>query len=357
MTNLQTRWRLILGNDVEGLPDPTPQNTALDRALSVVYNSQDASLDHSAPAVTQWLTDIRNLFPNDVVSVIQHDGIERKNLTQLLLEPETLAAVKPDLNIAATLMRLRHNIPDKSKAIARSVIQAVADDINERLQDDLQHAVHATINRNSHNPTARDIDWQRTARKNIKHYDPQARRIIPERIYFYDRTNRRKQWTVILGIDQSGSMAESVIYGSICGSILASMASTKTHVVTFDTAVHNFTELCANDPVDMLLGVQLGGGTDINNCVKHCRQWIENPEETLLILLTDLYEGGNRSQLLAQLEHLHRNGVKVLVMTALSDSGAPAYDEATAKHIAALGIPCFACTPQKLPEILADALR
>ncbi len=372
-----TRWRLLLGPQVDdwfdqqGAPPLSGEQRLMDQALAAIYDEtqqgfrygddeqRSASREASAPYIARWLADVRRCFPRDVVSVLQADAMERRGLKQLLLEPETLAAVKPDMAIVTTLMALKDKVPEQTKAVARQVVQAVVDDINQRLESQLKQAVSGAVNRRAHSPIphAASIDWKTTIGKNLRSYNVGLRRLVPERVYFFDRARRSSKWTVVLAMDQSGSMAESVVYGAVCGAVLASMAALKTHVVAFDTAVVDLTEQCGDDPVDMLYGVQLGGGTDINGCVGYCRQLIEQPQDTVFILLTDLYEGGNQAQLYAQLEDLQQSGVTVIVLTALSDRGHPAYDHASAKRIAVLGIPCFACTPNRLPQLLERALK
>lgn len=152
-------------------------------------------------------------------------------------------------------------------------------------------------------------------------------------------------------------MAESIIYSSVMGAIFASIPALETHVVAFDTEVVDLTELCRQDPVDMLFGMQLGGGTDINKSVSYCQTLITEPKKTMFILISDLYEGGVRKGLLRRLEEMHQNGVKVITLLALTDSGRPEYDKALGKEISKLGISCFACTPDRLPDLVAAALK
>ncbi|MFB0844134.1 VWA domain-containing protein [Paenibacillus oleatilyticus] len=375
------RWRLILGDASEeklaeysqgdGLLDGEAK--ILDEALAAIYDgtggtgleadaspgSRSAGRGPSSPKVAKWLADIRTFFPSDIVSVIQADAIERKGLTQLLFEPETLAQVKPDIRMVATLMALRGKIPEKTKDTARQLVKAVVEEIAKKLEHDIRQAVTGALNRRKHSPlpSLSGMDWKKTIRANLKHYDTETKRLIPERFYFFDRARRSKEWTVILDIDQSGSMADSVIYASVVGSIFASLPALDTRVVVFDTEVVDLTEQCADDPVDMLFGIQLGGGTDINKSVAYCEQFITEPKKTLFILISDLYEGGNRSALIRRMGEMRAAGVQALCLLALSDGGVPSYDEQVAKSLAQLGIPCFGCTPDLLPELIEGALQ
>ena len=342
----------------------------MDATLAALYDDTDgkgdngsgkrsAGLGSSSPNLAKWLTDVRTFFPPDVVSVIQTDAIERKGLTKLLFEPETLKNVKPDIAMVSTLMALKGQIPAKSKDTARELVKQVVDDIMKRMEQDLRRAVTGALNKKAHTPIANfaSTDWKRTIQRNLKNYDTATKRLIPEKFYFFERTQKQKNWNVILDIDQSGSMCDSIIYSSVMGSIFASMPALDTHVVVFDTEITDLTEMCRQDPVDMLFGVQLGGGTDINKSVAYCQTLIENPRKTMFILISDLYEGGVRAGLLRRLNEMHQDGVKVIVLLALSDSGRPDYDENLGKEISKLGIACFACTPDRLPELVENALK
>ena len=372
------RWRLILGKDSqdqlagfsnEGGCALSEDQQLMDEALAAIYDEtgdeegqsqqRSAGLGGSSPRLAKWLGDIRNYFQQDVVTVIQQDAIERRGLKQLLFEPEMLKNVQPNVQLVGTLMSLAGQIPERTKETARMVVRAVVDEIKMKLEQKIRQAVLGALNRREHTPipSASSIDWKWTIGRNLKNYNAEFGTIIPERVYFYSRAQRSKNWTVIVDLDQSGSMAESVVYGAVCGSIFASLPALDTRVIAFDTEVVDLTEKCGTDPVDMLFGVQLGGGTDINKSVAYCEQFITEPSRTLFILITDLIEGGNQAQLIRRMEEMVASGVRAICLLALSDSGIPSYDENVAKQLAARGVPCFGCTPQRLPELLEGALR
>lgn len=379
------RWRLILGQAAEEQLRACNGNTniylseeklIMDQALAAIYdetgdtsisgtaNSSDsrqrgAGSGASAPRLAKWLGDVRNFFPEDIVSVIQHDAMERKGWKQLLFEPEVLATVKPDIQLVGTLLSLKGKIPEKTKDTARLLVKAVVDDLLKRLEEELRRAVTGALNRRQHSPlpSLSGIDWTRTIKRNLKHYDATRQQVIPEKFYYFDRARRSKEWTVIVDIDQSGSMAESIIWASVVGSILASIPSLSTRVVVFDTEVVDLTEQCANDPVDMLFGIQLGGGTNIQKSVAYCEQFIDHPKKTLFIIISDLYEGGNQAGLIRRMRHLREAGVRTMCLLALSDEGKPFYDEHVARALTGDGTPCFACTPALLPQLVEGALK
>ncbi|AIQ46867.1 von Willebrand factor A [Paenibacillus sp. FSL R7-0273] len=382
--NTLSRWRLILGQEADaalsgygegGQLSLTEEELIMDAALAAIYdetgaggNSGNASgankgrgagTGHAALNLSKWLGDVRTFFPEDVVSIIQSDAMERRGWKQLLFEPELLAAVKPDIQLVGTLLSLKGKIPEKTKDTARLLVKALVDDLVKLLETDIRRAVTGALNKRQHSPlpSLSGLDWKLTIQRNLKHYDQERRIIIPERFYYFDRARRSKEWTVIIDIDQSGSMADSVIWASVIGSIFASIPALNTRVVVFDTEVVDLTEQCANDPVDMLFGIQLGGGTDINKSVKYCEQFIEEPKKTLFILVSDLYENGNQAALVRRMRELREAGVRTMTLLALSDSGKPFYDERLARQLSRDGTPCFACTPALLPALVEGALK
>lgn len=354
------RWRLVLGREYDGTGlSLSEMDMKIDRSLEAVYGDHErrGGLGASAPKVSRWLGDIREFFPQSVVQVIQKDAIRRLNLTSLLTEKEMLQHVVPDVHLVATLMSLSRAIPEKNKEIARQVVRKVVEELLQKLSSPMQQAVTGALNRSSRrrNPRHNEIDWRVTIEKNLKHYQPDYRTIIPEVRIGFGR-KRRALKDIILCLDQSGSMGTSVIYSGIFGSVLASIPSVSTRMVVFDTAVVDLTDEL-QDPVDWLFGVQLGGGTDIHQALAYCCELITRPEETVMVLVTDLYEGGDEKEMRKTFVSLVNRGVQLIVLPALNDDGAPSYDKDNARFLAEIGVPTFACTPDKFPELMAAALN
>ena len=353
------RWRLILGgNEADGTGITlTPEEQRIDQSLEAVYDSdRRGGLGSSAPKVSRWLGDIREFFPQTVVQVIQRDAIKRLNITSLLTEKEMLETVVPDVHLVATLMSLSRVIPEKNKEMARQVIRKVVDELLRKLSAPTQQAVTGALNRSARrrNPRYNEIDWKTTITKNLKNYQPEYKTIIPEVRIGYGR-KRKAMKDIILCLDQSGSMGTSVIYSGIFGSVLASIPAVNTRMVVFDTAVVDLTD-DLQDPVDLLFGVQLGGGTDIARALTYCQGVITRPQDTVLVLVTDLYEGGDPREMRKKFESLVNSGVQLIVLPALNDDGAPSYDKNHAEFLANIGVPTFACTPDKFPDLMAAAL-
>jgi Mg-chelatase subunit ChlD len=288
---------------------------------------------------------------------MQRDAVDRLNLTQLLLEPELLASVQPDVHLVGTLLSLNHVIPETTRQTARQVVATVVEQVGRRIANQTRSAVSGALNRaqRTRRPEPRDIDWDRTIRANLAHYQPEHRTVIPQRLVGYGRHQQAVQREVVLAIDQSGSMAASLVYASVFGAVLASIRALRTALVVFDTAVVDLTDKLG-DPVDLLFGTQLGGGTDINRAIGYAQTLVTRPSDTLFVLVSDLYEGGIRDEMLRRVAAMTAAGVTVVVLLALSDEGAPAYDRDNAAALTALGVPAFACTPDAFPDLLAAAL-
>lgn len=379
------RWRLVLGSDSAESTGHTPEgrDAAMDRTLTALYGGgkrpatrtpgeRGAGLGASAPAAARWLGDIRTYFPTPVVQVMQRDAIERLGLAALLLEPEMLDAVEADVHLVGTLLSLGGAMPETTRETARAVVRKVVADLEKRLAGRTRATLTGALDRSvrTGRPRHRDIDWNRTVRANLKNYvplpaaegadptksAPGAGTVVPERLIGYGRAGRAVRKEVVLCVDQSGSMAASVVHAAVFGAVLASMRSLDTRLIVFDTAVVDLTDQL-DDPVDVLFGTRLGGGTDINRALAYCQARITRPADTVVVLISDLYEGGIRDRMLERVAAMRDAGVEFVALLALSDEGAPAYDREHAAALAALGVPAFACTPDLFPEVMAAALE
>jgi hypothetical protein len=370
------RWRLALGPEAEqvaggctlgGLSDaagaalglPGDRLSDFDQAMGFVYgDDKRGGSGRSRPYIPTWLAALREFFTQEVVALVQKDAIERKDMKALLFEPETLALLDRNVELVAPLVSAKGMVPEKAKAMARQIVREVVDELRKKLESEVRTAVLGALRRDRTSPlqVMRNLDWKRTIRRNLHTWDTDRRRLVPERFYFWANQRRRHEWDVAILVDQSGSMAESVVYSSVMAAIFASLDVLRTRLLLFDTEVVDMTPMLV-DPVDILFSAQLGGGTDINRAVAYAQQnFIERPDKTLFILITDLYEGGNGKQLVARMRKLVESRVKVVTLLALSDGGHPSYDHGMAKSFAELGIPCFGCTPKKLVALMEKVL-
>lgn len=374
MDDKLTKWRLILGKDArtegapqiaeEGIEGETDTLTELqkgmDDTLDALYGGEadrKGGLGKSTPVVNRWLGDIRKYFPSPMVQVMQRDALERLNLNQMLLQPELLESLQPDIHLVTTLLSLNKAMPDQTRETARLVVQKVVEELEKKLKQPLREAIRGALSCAVRNrrPRMNEMDWDKTIRANLKHYQPNYKTIIPEILIGRGRRGQALRHVILL-VDESGSMATSVVYASVFGAVMASLRSIKTQMIVFDTEVVDLTEHLA-DPVDLLFCTQLGGGTDITKALTYTEGGILNPSETILILISDLFEGGNTVEMFRHVTAIKESGVTLIVLLALNDEGKPVYDKHNAAQLAAMDIPVFACTPDKFPEVMAAAIN
>ncbi len=208
-----------------------------DSAMEALYDQErKGGLGPSSPNVARWLGDIRTYFPQSVVQVMQKDAMQRLNLTSMLLEPESLQAVQPDVHLVATLLSLSRVLPAKTRDTARQVVRTVVKDLEKKLDSPLRQAVTGSLARSVRNrrPKHREIDWNATIKANLRHYQEELGTVIPETLIGFGRKGQALKH-VILCLDQSGSMASSIVYAGVFGATLASIRALKTQVVCFDT--------------------------------------------------------------------------------------------------------------------------
>ena len=360
----EQRWRLVLGQESENPEDTTAvdlsaEGLEMDAALTALYEEGNSKggLGSSAPKVNRWLGDIRKYFQTPVVQAMQRDALENLGLKQMLLEPELLESVEADVHLVGTLLSLNSVIPEKTKETARLVVRKVVEQLTKKLEYPLLQAIKGALSQSVRNrrPKLREINWHQTIRLNLKHYQKDYKSIIPHQLIGYGRKGQALK-EIILCVDQSGSMASSVVYSSIFAAVLASLPALKTHLVVFDTAVADLTK-DLDDPVDLLFGTQLGGGTDINKALHYVDSLVQVPQNTILVLISDLYEGGSNEPLFQKAKQLQQKGLQFITLLALNDEGVPAYDKTVAAYFNSLDIPVFACSPDQFPNLMATALK
>ncbi len=365
------RWRLVLGKQPDESTSPdennseqssggglSPQDQGVDEALEMLYgDSSSGDLSDSTPDIARWLGDIRQYFPASTVRIMQQDALKRFKLRRLLSEPALLAEIEPDVNLVANILALKKVMPSKTRETARQVVRQVVEELQKKLTYPLQQAVTGSLNRalRTRRPRHKEINWSRTIHANLKHYQPDYQTVVPETLIGYGR-QRSSLRDIIICMDTSGSMATSIVYGSIYAAVMASITAVSTRFVMFDTAVVDLTDEL-HDPVELLFGMRLGGGTNIDRALAYCQQLVTRPKDTILVLITDLFEGGNKESMLRRIATLIDDGVQVVVLLALNDQGAPRFDRQMAQELVTLGAPSFACTPDLFPDLMAAVIN
>lgn len=366
------RWRLVLG-EPSGFGPLDGRNARIDSALAALYDGgpgasggapdtsapRGATLGDSSPRVARWLGEVRDLFPARVVRVLQADALDRLGLRRMLLDPGLAEAVRPDVHLAAAVLALADSLPEEARAPARALVRRVTGELEERLAHRMRSEVRGALDRSARTRrprSAADVDWHATIRRNLRHYVPERGVLVPASVVGRARSGPGVRGQVVLAVDQSGSMAASLVYAGVFASVLASLRSLRTRLVAFGTGVADLTDRLS-DPVDALFGASIGGGTDVGRALAYCERLITSPAETVLVLISDLHEAGSPEEMLRRLAALRAAGVRVVVLPALSDDGTPAYDQENASAVASLGIPAFACSPDDFPDLMAAAVE
>lgn len=367
------RWRLVLGkyaqpkmpNCLSG--DQQRMSDALERLYSREYHGRGVrqdprlgpgSLDPSQLNVPEWLNEIRELFPKETCEKITGHALDRYGMTELVQDPDVLASMEPSTELLSAVLSLKGQMKGRVVDEARRLIRRVIEEIKRKLEQEIKNAIAGRLNRFRHSQLkiARNFDARGTIRRNLKNWDPERRQMIVENPRFFSRVRRHMPWEVILCVDQSGSMTESVIHSAVMAGILAGLPMVRVRLVVFDTAVVDLFEY-VSDPVEVLMSVQLGGGTNIGQAVRYCERLVSQPTRTVLVLVTDFCEGADPRNLIAACRRLREAGVRLLGLAALDAQANAWYDEQLAGRLAEEGMQIAALTPTQLAQWLAEVMN
>lgn len=373
-TSQLNRWRLILGGYAKdqlsfGAGAALENGIScmdLEEALDFLYNREQGedvrdrtgSLDASRLTAVTWITKIRKLFPKETVEILERHALDRYGMTELLTDREVLEKLEPNQELLKTILQLKHLMKGDVLDAARRIVKKVAEDIAKKLNQDIRRSLLGRIDRNSSSPvrSIRNLDIQKTIRRNLKHYDTEQERIMLEQVYFHGRTRKYSRWRVIIAVDESGSMLDSVIHSAVMAGIFAKLPMLDTRLVIFDTQVVDLSSHM-DDPVATLMSIQLGGGTYITGALQYCESLIENPHRTMVVLVSDLCEGASVSGLLGVSRGIIESGAKLICLTALDMEANPVYDRNTAQKMADLGAHVGAMTPEMLGDFMGKIMN
>jgi Mg-chelatase subunit ChlD len=372
------RWRLVLGH----FADPQiPLGGAghaygrMDRVLEYLYGREYAKRGvrrdgsgepggregGSGPSILylpDWLAEVRELFPRDTVEIVEKHALERYGMTELVTDPQVLAKLEPNYELLKNVLTFKGMMQGEVLQVARSIIRRVVEELRRRLASDIRRVLWGRLSRRhrSNLKVAKNLDVRRTIRDNLKHYDPQRKRIMLQRLHFFSRVQQHSPWHVIIAVDCSGSMVDSVIYSAVMAGIFKGLPSMKVSLVAFDTSVVDLSDQ-VDDPAELLMSVQLGGGTNIGGALGYCQTLVSNPSKTMLVLVTDFFEGAPPNLMLTAIHQLREAGVRVLGLAALDEKSEPVYDKEMAQRCVAAGAEVAALTPQRLAEWIGRILK
>ena len=361
------RWRLVLGKNAQHQLSLTGSRLLrMDDALDFLYGRErgedvrdpQGGSGASQPTVAHWLSEVRTLFPQETAEILQRHALDRYQLTELLSDREVLERMEPDQALLETVLSLKHMMKGPVLDAARRIVRKVVAQLTETMRQDIQRSSLGKLDRSSRSNvrSLRNLDIPRTIRKNLAHYDLEARRLVLERVYFNGRIKRYNPWRVILAVDESGSMLSSVIHSAVMAGIFAKLPMLDTRLVIFDTNVVDLSGY-VDDPVEALMSIQLGGGTDIAKALAYCGSLIAFPHRTMVVLVSDLCEGGPRKTLYGVCHDIIESGAKLIALTALDENAAPAYDRSVAEALAGMGAYVGAMTPARLADFMASVMR
>ncbi|MCA9410798.1 MAG: VWA domain-containing protein [Candidatus Omnitrophica bacterium] len=372
----QVRWRLILGRYAKKRIDPRLGGEAvrMERALDFLYGREyqgrglrgrdgqegekgPGSLDESQLSVPKWLEEVRDLFPRETLEVVEKHALERYDLRDLVTDRKTLEKLEPNQDLLKMILQFKGSMNADVLNAARRIIRKIVEDLRERMAREVQQCFSGRLNRYSHSPLkiSQNFDWQGTLKSNLKNWQVEEKRLALEHLKFFSRKRRQLPWNIVLCIDQSGSMASSVIHSAVLAGILSGLPSLNVKLVTFDTSVVDLSEH-VGDPVEVLMSVQLGGGTDIGQALCYCEGLIETPQRTVLALISDFFEGAPPNRMLGAVKRLKEAGVTLIGLAALDSEALPDYDPHTAGQLAAIGMDITASTPGQFAEWLAKRI-
>lgn len=367
------RWRLLLGKYAsDNLPFSESagsfQYMDMEQVLDFIYSKEygeeqevremrGGGMEDSNITVPRWITKVKTLFPKKTVEIMEKHALQRYNMTELLTDPEILNRLEPNKELCKTILQLKHMMKGPVLDVARRIVKQVADELTKKLEQELRQSFFGKLNRNASTPikSARNLDMKKTVRMNLKHYDISQRQMVLQNVYFNARQKKYNTWRVIVCVDESGSMMDSVIHSAVMAGIFAKLPMLDTKIVIFDTNVVDLSGY-VDDPVEVLMSVRLGGGTNISGALGYCESLIENPHRTILVLVSDLFDGGGYTNMLHVTKNIVESGAKMIVLTALDMEANPNYDRKAAAQMADVGAYVGALTPEELAGRIGDMI-
>ncbi len=367
------RWRLMLGRYADqnlSQANLSTEQLKIERNLDYLYQQEykrrgveqsknrHGGLEASQLTAINWLNQSRKLFPKSTFERMQRQAIERYQMTDLLKNPQHVKQLEPNPAVAKALLSMRGRLSADMKEAIRELIQKVVEELLQKIRTQFLQALQGRRNRfrRSHIKQAQNFDWRRTIRENLKHYQPELQKIIIQNPYFNARVQKHLPWEIVLCVDQSGSMLDSVMYAAICASILSALPAVNISLVLFDTQVVDLSHM-AHDPVEVLLTIQLGGGTNIGQALQYCAKKIKQPSRSILVLISDFEEGASVQHMLNTTAELHQQGCKLLGLAALDQEANPTYDMNMAQQLQDRGMKIAAMTPEHLATWFAEVMQ
>ncbi len=360
---LVSRWRLVLGREAEehGLQCTHTDMQRIESLVGFLVDDEAAATGGrrggagpSVLSVPEWIDGVNELFPAQAREVMQRELVRRRGIDELLDKPELLEKIEPNVELVKTLLTHRGLLNENTRVLARRIIDQVVQQLKEKMQLHVEQSISGAIRRDRHSPRPvfRNLDLNTTIRRNLVNYNPETGKLLVEKVFFYAAERNKRPWHIIVLVDQSGSMLESAIFSTVMASIFHELPSLRTSLVLFDTQIVDLSDQ-VGQPVDVLMQVQLGGGTDITLGLQYAAQLVREPARTIVVLISDFYEGRDERDLLKQADMMTQSGIRMIGLGALGYDARPGYCRSTAKKLRKVGVDILSCTPEKLAECMA----
>lgn len=368
------RWRLVLGESAETCQvhcAGDEQCERIEQLLGFLFapgsdgtgvgqrpRDRSGGRGSSTLTVPHWVDGVSELFPRQAKEVLERELVHRRGIGELLENPELLERIEPNQELVKTLLTHKDLLTPETRVLARKVIEQVVQQLKEKLKVQVESAITGAIRRDRHSPRRvfRNLDLKTTVRRNLVNYNAEREMLLVDRLYFFAAERRKRPWHIIIAVDQSGSMLDSAIFSAVMASIFAELPSVRTSLYLFDTQVVDLTDQ-VGQPVDVLLSIQLGGGTDITQALIYGQSLVREPGRTIVVLITDFYEGRNEQDLIRQTRTMAESGVRMIGLGALGYDARPQYNKPTAQKLRKVGMDILVCSPEKLAECMAQIIR
>ncbi|MDB4962848.1 MAG: Mg-chelatase subunit ChlD [Myxococcales bacterium] len=358
-----SRWRLVIGKTAEqvGIAVGADQRAAsAAAALDFVFEGDDrgGGSGDSALTVPTWIDAVTELFPRQAKEVLERELIARRGIAELLDHPKLLEKIEPNIELVKTLMTHKDLLDPRARILARKIIDQVVQQLKKQLEIRVEAAITGALRKDRHSPRKvfKNLDLKKTLRKNLHHWDDERRRLLVDQLFYFAAERNKRPWHVIVCVDQSGSMLDSAIFSAVMASIFAELPAVKTSLVLFDTSVVDLSAEVGS-PVDVLLKVQLGGGTDITQALVYSAGLVAEPARSIVVLITDFFEGRDERDLIDQVRVMADSGVRMIGLGALGYDARPEYNRSTARKCRKVGMDILVCTPERLAEAMAEIIR
>jgi len=358
--DLQRKWRLILGPEAEENSDLLKNETdqKQDQALTLLFeNASKNQLKRSRPRLNDWLRDIRDLFTPDQVLFLQKEAIESLDLKSLLFEKETIQNLTPDIELIKTILLLKDQIPEENLVDVKNLVKSYAEEIEEKIEWGIKNSfqLHHEKGDLTYHPRRHEIDWKKTIKKNLRHFQPDLNTILINQKMGYEK-RRHGFPEIFLVVDSSASMSESMIYSAIIASVLAHIRTINTRLILFDSDFVDLTEQL-NDVVELLFNIQLGGGTNIVQPLMYMQNQIRNSDESYLFLISDLFDNFDDQRVYDILYKMAEQNIETHCILSMDQQGKSHYNKPLAQQLTNSGIPCYSSSPDQFGDTLQKALN